>query len=413
VSHEKVVSRTIILVIILLLAVIAATNVYGEIFPQLLNSKANDNQIGYVPGSVLTTGLVAYWPLDEGNGTKIYDLSGNSNTGYLANSPSWQSESECKYGNCLNFSAPQFQYVNLGTVDDLKWTANDSITLSIWSFIEMYPSSGNYAIMIGNTEGTTREGYDIALGQSGIYCAERFAFGVGSSACTGSVDSKQWHNIILTYNGSNLEIYLDGRLSANSRSNGLIPSTVATWSLGANGNDSSSSPGYFWNGKLDDIRIYNFALSPSQVSELYQASPPLLESQQNALIAARTTVLLDSGVGFIQKVPTSFTEVDPHTTWIPIDLSHSSQFLIFEILSSSIQDNVSTSIQYSLNSGVTWSDLTFSYFSTSTNGTAIYIRSSWMNVTSKAQTFVLLRAEVKAELSANITFYRLGIVTET
>ena len=77
--------------------------------------------------SSLAYGITGYWPLDEGSGSTTSDASGRGITGTLVNSPTWESGTNCKYGNCLSFASSSDQYVSFGQVS--LSTAGDSYSL--------------------------------------------------------------------------------------------------------------------------------------------------------------------------------------------------------------------------------------------------------------------------------------------
>jgi hypothetical protein len=92
-----------------------------------------------------TSGLVGYWPFDEGTGTIAYDKSGNNNNGTLLNGPTWTSG---KVGGALSFDGVN-DYVNVGTSTILK-NITSSITMSTWAMLTSqtivgtFISKGNY-----------------------------------------------------------------------------------------------------------------------------------------------------------------------------------------------------------------------------------------------------------------------------
>jgi hypothetical protein len=83
-----------------------------------------------------------------------------------------------------------------------------------------------------------------------------------------------WHHfvgIIGGTNQSNMSIYIDGILSngiAGPNNGTFYQPTQNSWYIGA---DTSGSVNSLWNGLLDDVRIYNRALSASEVQALYNA----------------------------------------------------------------------------------------------------------------------------------------------
>jgi hypothetical protein len=80
---------------------------------------------------------------------------------------------------------------------------------------------------------------------------------LASSYCGPVLD--QWYHIALTRNGNNFTFYLDGSPLSSVTWIGEIPATTAPLTIG------SAEGGTFFKGQLDDIRIYNRSLSPTEI----------------------------------------------------------------------------------------------------------------------------------------------------
>jgi hypothetical protein len=76
-----------------------------------------------------------------------------------------------------------------------------------------------------------------------------------------------WKFITITYDGSHIRLFVDSKLIDTKQINGTIDNEEGDLILGR-GDSSWANPGY-WNGKIDDVRIYDRALKPQQVEKLY------------------------------------------------------------------------------------------------------------------------------------------------
>ncbi len=204
----------------------------------------------------LYNGLVGYWTLNDGSGTTAIDSSVSGNNGTLAGAtdlPTWQT-SNCQYDNCLS----------LDGTDDSVTMGNPSIgsnaTISVW--LKPNTDFGNSGTVLYSTV-TSGDGDMRIIGNAGaIDCSIGGAgtndprFGVGN--WTG-----QWHNITFVLNNSNnVYCYVDGHLGYTWTSN--INGTSTTFQLGKEGNNTQ-----YFNGYVDDVRIYNRSLTALEVSQLY------------------------------------------------------------------------------------------------------------------------------------------------
>ncbi len=77
-----------------------------------------------------------------------------------------------------------------------------------------------------------------------------------------------WHHVAGTYDGSELRLYIDGELVATTAHSGTINSTTHNVYLGGN----SEASGRFYDGLIDDVRVYSVALSAADVNAVYQGN---------------------------------------------------------------------------------------------------------------------------------------------
>ena len=99
-----------------------------------------------------------------------------------------------------------------------------------------------------------------------------------------NVNDGQWHHIAATYDGSTMSIYVDGTLDASQSASGVINQNTLPLDLGAN----SGSPGLMFSGLIDEVSLYNRALSSDEIAAIYAAGssgkcftgiPPSITSQ--------------------------------------------------------------------------------------------------------------------------------------
>ncbi len=198
-------------------------------------------------------GLVGYWTFDEGGGTTVYDSSGNGNNGILYNSPSWQSGSSCESGSCILFNGTN-NYVNIPNSSSLN---PKDISVSLW----MYWNGG-----VGEQNMVTKENsYEYRVSSGSInYATNPWAWRGGASPVTAG----QWYHVVAVHQGNgNQKIYINGVETYNTASGGDIASNASVVTIGARGGGTWS----FYNGLLDEVRIYNRALSAGEILTIYNS----------------------------------------------------------------------------------------------------------------------------------------------
>jgi hypothetical protein len=73
-----------------------------------------------------------------------------------------------------------------------------------------------------------------------------------------------WTHVAATYDGSTIRLYLNGTQAASRSYSTAITHSTVTWRVGS-GLNSISNTGYYWTGAIDDVAIYNKALTATQI----------------------------------------------------------------------------------------------------------------------------------------------------
>ncbi len=187
--------------------------------------------------------LVGWWRLDEGSGTIAYDASGNGNDGTFNGAPQWVAG---RFGGALEFDGSD-DYVTIGNLN-----LPGSFTLAFWMLPPSLPGGWHSVVMKEYDYGFEFDGTNL-LGRSGNGTG-----GWGATVSTTISTPAIWYHAALTWNGSDLEMFIDGTsVSKNSGTHisNTTPLLFASW------NTSSE----FFAGIIDDVRIYNHAMSESEI----------------------------------------------------------------------------------------------------------------------------------------------------
>ena len=223
-------------------------------------------------------GPVGHWKMDEKTGTSANDSSTYGNTGTLGAGTSAPTWTNGKYGSGLNFDGSN-DYVSVGSNSSLN---PSQLTYSAW--VKSSTDANASVFSISNTADATKYimfavGPFTALLTDELFGVVNNDTGVRAgytSSNRNELFDGNWHYISVTANGSAYKLYLDGQsktVTIGQGSDNGSPSITGfnSANIGARNTGSLNS---FWNGKLDDVKIYNYARNSKQIVEDMNAGHP-------------------------------------------------------------------------------------------------------------------------------------------
>jgi hypothetical protein len=222
-----------------------------------------------LPRAGLAQNLVGYWPMEEGSGTNILDASGNGNGGALTGSPTWVGGQQGTYALSLNGSS---QYALVPDASTLELTTG--MTLAAW----FRPSKSGTQNIIKKTIGTTTpNGYELSLATSGkvfVRLNGNASFRIDSTTSY-PTNGTTWMHAAATYDGTTntIRLYINGVQEGGDKTGPVGGIVANNTDLGIGVEPAASKLNYF-QGALDEVRIYNRALSPAEIQALLTAPTP-------------------------------------------------------------------------------------------------------------------------------------------
>jgi len=202
--------------------------------------------------------LVTHWKLDEGAGDTIINTAGTEYNGKIMGNPAWTTGI---IGGALEFNS-EGDYIEIEDSNDLAlrnqitvcaWVKTDKITRR-WQAIA---TKGDRSWRLQGC----RNGNALEFSCSGLLVPDNRW---GSLYGTTDVDDGQWHHVAGVYDGQSIYLYLDGRVDNSKPAPGKIRLDDKPVFIGNN----SQHPNRFWNGLIDDVRIYSYGLTADEVTEL-------------------------------------------------------------------------------------------------------------------------------------------------
>jgi len=222
-------------------------------------------------------GAVAWYKFDEGQGTVANNsgYGGSALNGTLTSmsapataTSGWTNSG--KFGKALNFDGSD-DYVSLPDVPQLNITGD--ISISAWIKTNTTASS----LIVGGYQSVSPyAGYGLGVN---VTTSGKLSFGGGSSSWVeslSSVNDNQWHHVAVSLSGSTLIFYIDGKYDV-TRTRLPIVAWNGTRIIGARSDLNGK-----YKGGLDEVKVYNFPLSPDQIKFEFNQSSALKLGSGNA-----------------------------------------------------------------------------------------------------------------------------------
>ncbi len=216
--------------------------------------------------------VVGHWQFNESSGAAATDTSGNGHTALLLNRPA---RGTGKLGGGISANAAQRQSIYIPPID---LSGTKAVTVALWAKRTYSQSGGHVLFEASNNYNNSTAGLvflpddDTCQGiQLGIHGDVGY-----TASCYRQPSSQTWHHLAVVFDknqtgGNAIKFYVDGIPQTPTRS--LHAST--------NTNNFGNQPIYlfsragntqFDSGTIDDLTIYNRALTVSQVQQIYQSA---------------------------------------------------------------------------------------------------------------------------------------------
>ena len=213
---------------------------------------------------------IGYWSFNEGEGGSIHDETSNLNHGTLnlgtggntVTSTAWQASADCQKGKCMDFDGTD-DSVNCGDVSTSDW---ESLTVSTWIYWDGNTNNG-YGVFL--YKGASDDMGSHALNSSGKLLVQN---GNGNffSDNDGDISSNEWAYYTYIYNQEEAKeyIYINGVQKGEQSRTGDISQNSSSLEIVRDDN-------YTYSGLLDEVKMWNYALTADDVKEDYNLGKSL------------------------------------------------------------------------------------------------------------------------------------------
>jgi hypothetical protein len=205
-------------------------------------------------------GLVAAYGFEEASGKQVTDASGNANHGTIAGATRITTT---QFGKALKFNGTN-GWITVN--DNASLDLTTGMTLEAWVYPTVWMSGWATVVM---KERTGAEIYSLYANDGGS--RPNTAVSVGGAEQILSIGShlptNTWTHLAATYDGTNQKLYVNGVLAGSRPQAGTVATSDGKLRIGGN-----SVWGEYFTGYIDEVRIYNRALTQAEISADSQRS---------------------------------------------------------------------------------------------------------------------------------------------
>jgi len=229
----------------------------------------------------LSRGLVGLWLFNEGSGNKVFDLSGNGNAGTISSGVVWEPG---KFGPCL-YNDASGNHVNCGDMSQIEGVG--AFSVSFWAMHKtgsvpgtqfLLAKYGDVGDRVFTFYTTDSELVLFTVFNSEASSAYGYCLNVFKTAY-------KWRHIVGVYDGANIYVYVDSVVGSTvGNLTGVTDSSTSPLVLLAENTFGQNDFG----GLIDNVKVYNRALSVSEIAQLYREPFCMFERDLIELWSAAT-----------------------------------------------------------------------------------------------------------------------------
>jgi len=212
-----------------------------------------------------TSGLIAWWKLDEAKGSEAEDATGQQFTGNVVGRASWAPDAG-RIGGAIELDG-RSGFINCGRPPEFD--LRNGMTVAAWIKVREWNKPSQAIVTKGDTAWRLQREKETGM--------VTFSYNTGSEVKKAEenleklvskrkVDDGQWHHVVGVSDGRRAALYVDGQLEASAEAK-VIAQNDAPVMIGCN----SMAYERRFNGWMDDVRLYGYGLSDAEVKALYRS----------------------------------------------------------------------------------------------------------------------------------------------
>jgi large repetitive protein len=210
-------------------------------------------------------GPVAWWKLDETEGLEAADASGHHLAAHAEGTPRWL-PTQGRLGGAVELEGAR-TFLDCGDATDFDF--RDGLSVSLWIKARDFKKTAQTLVAKGgdtwrlHSEGDKGQ---VVFSLSGPQTTGKDRTKLPRAISSRAVDDDQWHHLVGVYDGQRVALYVDGALDKAVTASGPIALNTEPLWLGK----SAAARPQFFNGALDDVRLFRCGLSEEEIKRLYR-----------------------------------------------------------------------------------------------------------------------------------------------
>lgn len=223
---------------------------------------------------VLADNPASYWRLGEGGSTGTAAAAAGPYTGTYLNSPTIAVGGAVGDGNTAVALDGTNDTISFGNVYDFTGTAGFSAEAWVRPTTNALAETSGFSVFDTNSTGGGTGGWALRYTCASCGPPSRLR-GVRAAVAEGTIplEDYQWHHVVMTYDGADLRIYLNGALQATQTTSTAVAGVTDPLVLGRHYSTDSSGQ-IFLRARVDEVAIYTAALDPARILAHYAAGRP-------------------------------------------------------------------------------------------------------------------------------------------
>ena len=216
--------------------------------------------------------LEGWWRFAEPDGDEAADASGKGRAALLDTNRVWR-VTDAPGGGALwfdgvtNVTAAVDDYAYALVPDFEELTLYNSFSVAAWIYPDVLPAFAPILVRTGDTD-EWNDGFALFVGENGALAAYARAGDDANAVSGGELATNEWNHVAITYSGTDLKLYLNGReIAARTFSGPATANAAAPLGIGSLVGRRRVQP---FAGAIADVRVWSSALSSAQVNDAYR-----------------------------------------------------------------------------------------------------------------------------------------------